>query len=259
MNKDLKSNYKWPFIIVCGILLLGIVFIFLYIRSQSSQTKTLNPSEDTNDTLSDDKEINKINKLEDNTDNYEINYLQFINPTISGKAANQYINNAVTNFKTSAMSDKAEIVAEFSELPDWAQRPYVLIINPENNTQVMNIDSSVIIEYQYTGGANGNSFYKSFNFRNDKPINLANIVTDSDEFMNLVRNKLREYDNKVSSDGSIFLVDLNDINFTDLNNWSFATNKDMIIYFDEYQITPGAVGSFKINIPYTDLSNIINI
>lgn len=112
--------------------------------------------------------------------------------------------------------------------------------------------------YSYTGGANGTGYYQTlvYDVTNQLPLTLDDVLVEGylPTLSALVREKLL-----------VQLADMSDQTFIDFgagedaNNFrSFAlTNDELIFFFDEYQVAPGAAGPQELHIPLAELTDLI--
>ncbi len=120
------------------------------------------------------------------------------------------------------------------------------------------IVSVVYSIYSYTGGANGSGFYQTlvYDVTNQLPLTLDDVLVEGylPALSALVREKLL-----------VQLADMSDQTFIDFgagedpNNFrSFALTQDeLIFFFDEYQVAPGAAGPQELHIPLAELTDLI--
>ena len=117
------------------------------------------------------------------------------------------------------------------------------------------IVSVVYSIYSYTGGANPSAFYQTvvYDVTNQGPLTIEGVLVEGalPAFSALVREKLY-----------VQLVDMSDPTFIDfgasedpINFRNFAlTNDELILFFDEYQVAPGAAGPQELHLPLSEVS-----
>lgn len=123
-------------------------------------------------------------------------------------------------------------------------------------------ESVVLSGFLFTGGANGTSFYKAFtSFKGgDKLLSIQDIIKPNkrDEFVNLVKNKLKEWRpeeiENVDDESFLFEDVLENLSLNDLESWAIDDDT-FILYFDEYAVAPGSVGAIMLEIDLKDVSD----
>lgn len=148
----------------------------------------------------------------------------------------------------------------------YATPPWTLIMQyevykqtPAETTEFSpEIVSVVYSIYSYTGGANGTGFYQTlvYDATNQLPLTLDDVFVEGylPTLAALVREKL-----------TVQLAEMSDPTFIDFgtsddpNNFrSFAlTNDELIFFFDEYQVAPGAAGPQELHIPLSEVTALI--
>ncbi len=183
-------------------------------------------------------------------------------PVIGGKsaladAARAYIKNAIDTFAESADKEVPNMRKQYGN--DAPPAHYTIDINA---TLIENAatQSIVIDSYLYTGGANGNSSYKVFTAtRDDKLLGIKDIVKPDTQssFVAAVKKQLLTY----SPDGttpSVFPDEVKNLTIDSFSNFSF-TDKTMVIYFDKYQIGPGALGAVAFPVQLSLIQQYIQL
>ena len=128
--------------------------------------------------------------------------------------------------------------------------PYRLVIKV-SRTVVHPYESIIVDNYQYTGGAHGNTTYKYYNLKNKKDISfeeyLAEIGYSEQELLQLVNRRLKN--DPGTFDGS-FLKSLEDFKNKDQGYpWQIHQRSEgsmgITLMFPEYSVGPYAAGTFK--------------
>lgn len=174
-------------------------------------------------------------------------------PIITGSSvlalvATEYLDQEIASFKVSADTEVPDLRKEFGE--DAPPAHYSLDFKANHIVGVAT-ESIVIDGYRYTGGANGMSFYKVFTVRKDSGelLNLRDIVnTDQQEaFTTYVKSEL------LIRQEAVFVDSVNALTFDSFKNFALDENA-LIVYFDKYDIGPGALGpvAFSLALPTVD-------
>lgn len=115
--------------------------------------------------------------------------------------------------------------------------------------------------YEYTGGANGIAYYKTFLFdlANQQELTLTDLFQpDSNPLETLAplaQAALREQLGEMADDT---FIQLGTDPATPENYRSFVLTEDaLILLFDEYQVAAGAAGPQSVSIPLTELQTIL--
>ena len=128
--------------------------------------------------------------------------------------------------------------------------PFQLVIEV-SRTVVHPYESIIVDNYQYTGGAHGNTTYKYYNLKNKKNISfeeyLAEIDYSEQELLQLVNRRLKN--DPKTFDGS-FLKSLEDFKNKDWGHiWKIHQRDDgsmgIALIFPEYSVGPYAAGPIK--------------
>lgn len=137
-----------------------------------------------------------------------------------------------------------------------------LNIHVETNAITDNIYNIVLNAYHYMGGANGISFTKSFNFNveEERHLTLEDIFIhpDNDSFnekvMSEIHNIIAEND-----DYNEFIDDeLLQDNMNSIKDWNWGITKEKFtMYFNEYEIGPGALGDVSFAIEMDQLDDYV--
>ncbi len=112
--------------------------------------------------------------------------------------------------------------------------------------------------YSYTGGANGSGFYQTlvYDVTNQLPLTLDSVLVPDylPALSALIRAKLTEQLGDMTDPTFIDFGAGEDVN--NFRSWAL-TNDEMIFFFDEYQVAPGAAGPQELHIPLSELSTLL--
>ncbi len=183
-------------------------------------------------------------------------------PIISGsnilaKYAQTYIDETVHDFKTAADPVVPEMRQQFGA--DSPTANYEIDIDAKYIKSVKT-ESIVMTVYTYTGGAHGSSFYKTFtaSISSKKILSLSDIIKTSEQtaFAEFVKKELKDW--IPGSDSMGFFVEaITDLKFDSFTSWSID-DKNLTIYFDQYEIGPGAMGLVPFPISLDKIKSFLN-
>jgi len=248
--RDSRNN-----IIVSGIIVLAVLAVGFFVLGREPElenTPVLPGSSEL------EKEVISVKNVEIKEDNFTGKM-----PIISGrselaKEAQAYVEGLVYDFKIRANKEVPEMIAEFG--PDTAAANYSLEIEASQLTSV-ETESIVLSAYMYTGGANGNSFYKviTSSKQSGKILLLTDVIKNGQEqnFVNLVKNKLLTWSPEGGREPVVFEESVNSLVFSNFTNWSLD-DKNFNIYFAKYDVGPGALGAVVLPIPRAEMKSILN-
>ncbi len=161
--------------------------------------------------------------------------------------AREYVKKTVDEFRAQANTDVPEMKKEFG--PDSPTAKYTIEFEGkyEKNSKT---ESIIISEYVYTGGANGQSSYRVFTASNatGKILTLSDIVKEDKKasFTALVKKELNAWRPPESGGGPVVFEDVvKDLTFDSFLDWSLD-DKNLTIYFDKYEVGPGALGAVTL-------------
>lgn len=137
-------------------------------------------------------------------------------------------------------------------------KPYVINVNNNVTYNKNNILSITLNLYSYTGGAHGSSVDESFNF----DINTGNrgVIEDflgnNRNYNKIILDNVKATINK--NPELYFKEAVDKLNVIPYNQKFFLTYKDLVIYFDEYEIAPYVAGIPKFYIPLSKFPKGLN-
>jgi len=179
-------------------------------------------------------------------------------PVITGSsivvsAANDYLEKEIASFKASADTDVPDLRKEFGE--DAPPSHYTIDFTAKYI--VGGTTESIVIDgYRYTGGANGMSFYKVFTARKDSDtlLSLRDVVRSEQQeaFVAYVKNEI------LTRQEAVFVDDVNKLTFDSFKNFSFDQNA-LTLYFDKYEIGPGALGAVAFPLELSTIGQYLTV
>ncbi|MDB5254637.1 MAG: Cu amine oxid [Candidatus Nomurabacteria bacterium] len=183
-------------------------------------------------------------------------------PVIGGKgvladAARTYIKNSIDDFAAEADKEVPGLRKQYGN--DAPSSHFTIDINAKMIESAAT-QSIVTDSYLYTGGANGNSSYKVFTAtRSGTLLSIHDIVKPDakDSFVAFIKKRLLTY----SPDGatpSVFPDEIKDLTIDSFSDFSFD-DKNMTVYFDKYEIGPGALGAVAFPIPLGSIQPYIQL
>jgi hypothetical protein len=185
-------------------------------------------------------------------------------PVISGESnlvleANKYIENRVAEFKRDADEQVPDIRKQFGE--DVASANYVIEITAKYLTSD-STESIVIGESAYTGGASTNSAFRviTTNRESGQILSLSDIIKPDQKtnFTNLVKKALKAWRPDGTAGIVVFETEVDNLNFNSFMDWSLDQN-NLILYFDKYEIGPGALGAVIFPISKQKIKEFLNL
>ena len=174
-------------------------------------------------------------------------------PVIEGEsklaeAAREYVENTVAEFAAQANTDVPAMRERFGA--DSTTASYTMDIEA-SQTESDTTRSLILSIYVYAGGAHGSSSYKviTASRATGEILSLAEIILADKraDFLTLVKNELLAWSPN-DSGPVVFEEEVADLQFESLTNWSLD-NTNLILYFSQYEIGPGALGAFRFPIP----------
>jgi hypothetical protein len=156
--------------------------------------------------------------------------------------AQAYVDNAVSEFKKQADVDVPAMRAQFGD--DVASSQYEIIIDAKYIFSEKT-ESVAILTYEYTGGAHGNNSYNviSASKTNGEILDLSSVIKTEKQksFTDLVKKDLLSWRPFESAETVVFTEEVSGLTFDSFTNWSLD-DKNLILYFSQYDIGPGVLG-----------------
>jgi hypothetical protein len=182
-------------------------------------------------------------------------------PTFSGTSAvvakaQEYIKRRISEFRTQANTDVPPAREKFGA--DSPPASYTIDIAAKE-VQGEKTESIVLSVDTFTGGANDNTAYKVITAsRSDgKILSLSDeIISDKQsDFTQFVKKELNDW--KPGTDAPVVFPDeVKALKFDSFSNWSLD-DKNLIIYFDKYQIGPGYLGAVAFPIQLSNIKDFL--
>ncbi len=183
-------------------------------------------------------------------------------PVIAGESAvavsaRSYVAESVSAFKKRADSEVPDMRVQFPNAV--APSTYTIDIRAQH-IQGTETESIVIESYVYTGGANGTSTYKVFTaLRADGTLlTLSDIVpgNQQDAFTRFIQQQLLSWRPGGLTSMVVFEEDVQKLTFASFDNFSLNDNA-LTLYFDKYEIAPGASGAIEFSLPRETVAQYI--
>ncbi len=177
------------------------------------------------------------------------------------KAVEEIINNKISK----RINDFVEYITNLSIRDNEANikaglevKPYVININHNVTYNKGNILSLTLHLYSYTGGAHGSTTDESFNF--DTKTGNRGVIEDflgnNKNYNKIILDNIKS---TISKNPELYFKEAVDkLNIIPYNQKFFLTDKDLVVYFDEYEIAPYVAGSPKFYIPLSAFPKGLN-
>lgn len=246
---NLSKFYKYK--AIGSIVVLVVVFVgFLIFKKNDSITVI-------NETTNKQEEVKEISIIKETIkeENFTGSY-----PTISGSStlaveARDFVKETVAVFKEQADKDVPDMREKFGD----AAAPASYSIDIEAKHLIGTKTEAIVMSvYTYTGGAHGSSSYKVVNSNkaDDKILSLSDIVKaeQKEAFTKLVKDELGRL--QVEGTIAVFPEDVKNLKFDSFENWSL-TSENLTIYFDQYEVGPGALGALAFPISIEKLKSFL--
>lgn len=171
----------------------------------------------------------------------------------------EYINTTISDFRTKSNAEVPDIRKNFGA--DSPSSTYEIDINSKyiKDSKTESIVTSV---YSFTGGAHGSTIYKvmTASLSNGKVLSLSDIIKKEKQnnFTLLVKKKLSKWIPEGSETSPLFADNISSLKFNSFSNWAI-NGGNLIIYFDQYAIGPGALGAVEFPLPLKDVESLLNV
>ena len=170
--------------------------------------------------------------------------------------SNKFINGTIGAFKAQADLDVPNMRKQFGADNPTANYTIDIVAKQLLGSKT---EATVINVYTFTGGAHGSSYYKVFNVSaaQDKILSLADVVKNDMQstFTDIVKIELNNW--KPDGSAVVFPEAVNALTFTSFKNWTLD-DKNITIYFDQYEIGPGVLGAVAFPISLDKVNNLLN-
>lgn len=234
------NNTKNITTILLTLLFAIIIFAFWFFNQKSKEEYTSIP---------------KIEEVKLEEENFVGAYSKIEGDSRVVKLANAYIEETLESFKKSA---DEEVPAILLEDRNSFSANYSIFIESEY-LKGESTESIVVNTYVYTGGANGTAIYKTFTLDNSgRELELEDVILEEkqNDFVAFVKKTLLDWRVDDTDHVLVFEDVVNELKFEDIKHFAFD-GQDLNIYFSEYDIAPGAVGSPMFTLKYSDISNFL--
>lgn len=164
--------------------------------------------------------------------------------SVAASESRKYIEQTIVDFRTQADTDVPALRKEFGA--DSPTANYEIDINAKY-VKSEKTESIAMIIYMYTGGAHGNSSYKVITTdATGKILALSDVIKKNRylAFAEFVKKELNNWRPEGSDTPPVFEDYVKDLNFDSFANWSMD-DKNLIIYFSQYEIGPGVLGAVE--------------
>lgn len=171
----------------------------------------------------------------------------------------EYINTTISDFRTKSNAEVPDIRKNFGA--DSPSSTYEIDISSKyiKDSKTESIVTSV---YSFTGGAHGSTTYKvmTASLSNGKVLSLSDIIKKEKQnnFTLLVKKKLSKWIPEGSETSPLFADNISSLKFNSFSNWTI-NGGNLIIYFDQYAVGPGALGALEFPLPLKDVESLLNI
>lgn len=174
----------------------------------------------------------------------------------AAKAAEAYLHERFEAFEAQANTDVPALREQFGEnAPSGTYEIHLTASVIEG----ADTESIVIEQYEYTGGANGMSSYKTFTSpkKGGKVLALSDVIAAGQEevFTQEVRTRLTRWESE-NEGVSLFAEDVATLTFDFFSNWSLSGDT-LTVYFDKYAVGPGVIGALALPIPLTEIESML--
>lgn len=181
-------------------------------------------------------------------------------PVIQGSGilattAQNYVTTTVQAFADAANAEVPERIKEFGE--GNPSTNYGLELSAKEVTSKAT-RSIVLNGYDYRGGANGQSFYKTFTeFTASRNLIILDDVIAPEQqrdFVTFVKQKLL-----AMQDRGVFAQSVESLTFASFDRWSFDQDGALTIYFDRSEIAAGAAGAIDLKLAKSDVEKFVKV
>lgn len=171
-------------------------------------------------------------------------YYSGLSISISGTSvladtARQFITAQIADFATSAAREVPPMISQFgagSPPATYTIEFHGVVVKGQTTTSI------VLDSYVYRGGANGMSAYKVFTASNEtgKILAIIDLIAKDKQtaFISFIKKEVL-----AKKDYGVFPEEVQALTMDSFSNWALDTDGNLTIYFDKYQIGPGALGA----------------
>ncbi len=250
----MKKSNAVSYIVLLAILVLAG---WLYFK-QNNKITTVSLATPKTDTAKNLSEIT-ISTKNIKEENFSGKVAVVAGKSLLAQKAEEYINQTVADFRKQANTDVPDMRAKFGADSPTAQYEIDIDAKYINGKKA---ESVVMLVYNYTGGAHGNSVYKviTTSLSNGKILSLSDVITKGEEkaFTAFVKKELNAWRPEGADASPVFPEDVAALKFDSFVNWSLD-EKNLILYFDQYAIGPGALGPVAFPIQLVKIRNFLDL
>ncbi len=236
------------------VLFVGVFYLGFYLGAQNQAAV------DTYQSIN--KELSKateyvpfsVETKQEKNENYTAEYPVFKGSDAVVRFGNNWVKNVLKDFAEEANTDVPKLRADFGADSPVANYNITIKGTKESSKKT---DTVVLSMYTYTGGANGTELYYTITAdKSGKLLMIDDVVKPEKQadFVKLVKNEVLKYGQ--GELGMIFPEAVAGISMETLNKWAF-TEDGMKIYFDKYEVAPGAAGALSILLPKDQIADYI--
>lgn len=171
----------------------------------------------------------------------------------------EYIDTTISDFRVKSNTEVPDIRKNFGA--DSPSSTYEIDINSKY-IKGAKTESIVTSVYSFTGGAHGETIYKvmTASLSNGKILSLSNVIKKEKQnnFTELIKRKLSKWIPEGNEASPLFADDISSLKFNSFSNWAI-NGGNLIIYFDQYAIGPGALGALEFPLPLQGIESLLNI
>jgi len=171
----------------------------------------------------------------------------------------EYIDKTISDFRKQANTEVPDIKKNFGDNTPSSTYEIDITSTYIKGQKTESIETSV---YIFTGGAHGSTIYKviTASLNDGKILSLSDLVKKEkqNDFTVLLKKKLNAWIPDGSDTSPVFAESISNLKFNSFSNW--AIDKDnLIIYFNQYDIGPGALGAVEFPIQLKDVQDLLSI
>ncbi|WP_046228430.1 PdaC/SigV domain-containing protein [Paenibacillus dauci] len=198
------------------------------------------------------------NKLESSTQNKYTNF-NIVYPVVSGlenEAAQTKINKALKAHSDQFLTTMQKQVKE-AGAPANKDITYEIDGGYKVTYNRNGVISFLLTDYQYLGGAHGDDILTSmtFSLKDGKAIQLSDLLKSNSNYSQDIKKLIQAHIKKNADTEGLSLEQFNDLSKNSskyLENY-YLTDSGFTIFFQKYDIAPGAAGNPKIDFTFSQL------
>jgi hypothetical protein len=181
-------------------------------------------------------------------------------PTWPGlEAINVYYEQMSNNYMVWAHQSLYKQAVEDKRLSDEELREFHSYGTNNNYTLAYNRDciaSLIFDDYVFTGGAHGTTYRQAdnWNITNGTRFKLSDFFPDAIDYKKYLLNHvlITIKEQMANGEGAFFIGDMESLEKVFDEKYFYVTNEGLIIYFQQYEIGPYALGIPTFLIPYAE-------